>query len=117
MFIRFENQVLQSALVDELHRSAIPFTTDNDGGLRFDGVDEAAVVNAIHKIRDAQFPWYFLKWPLESHSVRFRGVLEESGLPFFVEYHDSGTWFLVRRADQPQLDRLSQTLVDSDDYI
>src|SRR5215813_135721 len=105
MFIRFENQNLQAAFVHELQRSAVPFTTGNDGAVNFGDSEEPAVVDAAHKIRDAQFPWYFLKWPNESHSERFRGVLEQAGLRFFVEYHDSGTWFLVRRIDQPELDR------------
>ena len=115
MFIRFENQILQSAFVTELDRAAVPYTINNDRAVIFGDTDEAAVVNAAHKIRDAQFPWYFLKWPTESLSLRFRSVLEQAGLPFFVEYHDSGMWFLVRRADQPELDRLSQAVTDSED--
>ena len=60
--------------------------------------DAADVVKAAHQVRDAQFPWYFLKWKTERESARFRIVLNEAKVPFFVEEHEDGTWFLVRRA-------------------
>ena len=114
MFIRFENQTLNSAFVAELDRADVQHTIDKDGAVNFDDAEESAVVTAAHTIRDAQFPWYFLKWPTKSQSLRFRDLLDEAGLPFFVEYHDSGLWFLVRRADQSELDCLSLTVADSD---
>ena len=110
MFIKFDDQTLQSAFVDELNHAGVTYNIDKNDAINFGESEKAAVVDAAHKVRDAQFPWYFLKWPTESQSLRFSAVLEKARLPFFVEYHESGIWFLVRRADQPQLDRLSQTI-------
>jgi len=117
MFMKFDDQTLHAAFIDQLNRAEVPYTIDDNDAVNFTDAEHAAVANAAHKVRDAQFRWYFLKWPTESQSLRFRGVLEAAGLPFFVEYHDSGIWFLVRRADQSELDRLSQAVVESDDYV
>jgi hypothetical protein len=110
MFIKFEDQTLHAAFIDQLNCAAVPYTIDANDAVNFTEAEHGAVTSAAHKVRDAQFRWYFLQWPTDSQSVRFRGVLEEAGLPFFVEYHHSGTWFLVRRADQTEIDRLSQAV-------
>ena len=117
MFLKFEDQTLHAAFIDQLNRAEVPYTIDANDAVSFTDAEHTAVADAAHKVRDAQFRWYSLQWPTESQSLRFRGVLEEAGLPFFVEYHDSGIWFLVRRVDQSELDRLSQTVVESDDCI
>ena len=105
-YIRFEDEGLQAAFVEQLDTAGVRYGRDGNGAVTF-GEDEAdPVVDAAHRVRDTQFPWYFLKWPSESPSKRFRAVLADAGLPFFVEHHESGTWFLVRRADEAKIERL-----------
>jgi hypothetical protein len=111
-YIRFEDEMLQSAFVQELERAAIRYARDSKGAVMYGETEELAVVDAAHRIRDAQFPWYFLKWPSESQSTRFRAILADAGLPYFVEHHESGTWFLVRRADRAEHDRLWPAVLD-----
>ncbi|PYT06526.1 MAG: hypothetical protein DMF49_10895 [Acidobacteria bacterium] len=104
--IRFEDRELQSAFIRALDRAQITYTLDSMGAVLFGETDANAVTQAAHQVRDAQFPWYFLKWKTEPESARFRAALAQAGLPFFVEQHESGTWFLVRRADRAQHDQL-----------
>jgi hypothetical protein len=111
-YIIFEDEALQSAFVRQLESVGLRYTLDSNGAVTF-GEDEAnSVVDAAHRIRDAQFPWYLLKWPNESQSMRFRAILTDAGLPFFVERHESGTWFLVRRTDESEIDRLWPAAVE-----
>jgi hypothetical protein len=111
-YIMFENEGLQAAFVEQLEGAGVRYMRDSNGAVTF-GEDEAdSVVDAAHRVRDAQFPWYFLKWPSESEAMRFRAILADAGLPFFVEQHESGTWFLVRRADGAKIDRLWPPVLD-----
>jgi hypothetical protein len=111
-YIIFEDEGLQAAFVEQLDGAGVRYLRDSNGAVTF-GEDEAdSVVDAAHRVRDAHFPWYFLKWPSESQSNRFRAVLADAGLPFFVEHHESGTWFLVRRADEAEIDRLWPAVLD-----
>ncbi len=111
-YIRFEDEGLQSAFVRQLDLAGIRYLRDSNGAVTFGKAEEHSVVDAAHRIRDAQFPWYFLQWPSESQSMRFRAILADAGLPFFVEHHESGTWFLVRRADEAEIDRLWPAVLD-----
>jgi len=111
-YIIFEDEGLHSAFVEQLDSAGISYKRDGNGAVTF-GEDEAdSVVAAAHRVRDAQFPWYFLRWPVESQSTRFRAILGDSGLQFFVEHHESVTWFLVRRADEAMIDRLWPAVLD-----
>jgi hypothetical protein len=111
-YIIFEDEGLQAAFVEQLEGAGVRYMRGNNGAVTF-GEDEAdSVVAAAHRVRDAQFPWYILKWPSESESMRFRTSLADAGLPFFVEHHESGTWFLVRRADEAKIDRLWPAVMD-----
>ena len=57
-------------------------------------------MDVVCNVRDAQFPWYLLKWPTETEADRYRDMLLGAGMPIIVERHESGTWFLVRREDR-----------------
>ena len=98
--IQFEDRALHSAFIQALDRAATTYTLDGGGAVTFDDAEASAVANAAHQVRDAQFPWYFLKWNTEAESARFRTVLTQAGVAFVVEQHESGTWFVVRRADR-----------------
>jgi hypothetical protein len=111
-YIRFEDEALQQAFVQQLDDGRVRYTRDSNGAVTFGEAEADSVVAVAHRIRDAQFPWYFLKWPSESQSMRFRTILANAGLPFFVEHHESGTWFLVRRADETEIDRLWPAVLD-----
>jgi hypothetical protein len=111
-YIRFEDEALQSALLKELDRASIHYLLDDNEAVRYGEAEELAVLNAAHVVRDALFPWYFLKWPTESQSERFRAILEDADIRFFVEHHEDGIWFVVRRADQAELKRLWPTVLE-----
>lgn len=111
-YIIFEDEGLQAAFVEQLDGAGIRYARDSNGAVTFAEDEADSVVDATHRVRDAQFPWYFLKWPNESQSMRFRTILAEAGLPFFVEHHESGTWFLVRRADEAEIDRIWPAALD-----
>ncbi len=96
--MKFEDSPLQSALLERLRHSGIAYKLNRDGAVVFDE-DAASVVSAAHQVRDAQCPWYFLKWKTAREAVRYRNVLKEADVPNFTEQHEDGTWFLVRRAD------------------
>jgi len=104
--IRFEDATLQAALLQELDRAGTRYTLDALGSVLFEDAEADDVTDAAHKVRDAQFPWYFLRWRTEAEAERYRDVLATAQVPFFVEHHESGFWFLVRRADQAEHDRL-----------
>jgi hypothetical protein len=110
--IRFEDRALHSAFIQSLDRAEIPYTLDSTGAVTFGDAEALAVTDAAHKVRDAQFPWYFLKWKTEGESARFRTILAQAGLPFIVEEHESGTWFVVRRADRLRHEELWPGVLD-----
>src|SRR5260370_33714575 len=93
--IRFEDEGLQSALLRELELGTASYTVDNAGTVFFREADSGAVNDAAHRVRNAQFPWYFLKWKTEEESERFAVALSQAGLPVFVEHHEAGTCVLV----------------------
>ncbi len=99
-FMKFEDAGLQLLFLEHLRRSEIAYKLNQSGAVVSREKDAAGVVNAAHRVRDAQFPWYFLKWKTEKEAARFRIVLNEAKTPFFVEQHEDGAWFLVRRADR-----------------
>lgn len=99
-YIKFEDAALQTSFLGHLSRSGVVYKLNRSGAVVF-GDDEATVIaNAAHQVRDAQFPWYFLKWKSEPEAARFRRILKKSKVQFFGEQHHDGTWFLVRRADR-----------------
>ena len=51
----------------------------------------------------------------EAESARFRAVLNQAGLPYIVEEHESGTWFVVRRADRIRHEELWPGVLDQPD--
>jgi len=99
-YIKFEDAALQSSFLEHLNRSGVAYKLNRSGAVVF-GNDEATVItDAAHRVRDAQFPWYFLKWKSEREAARFRTILKKSKVQFFGEQHHDGTWFLVRRTDR-----------------
>jgi len=70
-FMKFEDSALQAALLECLRHSGIAYKLNRDGAVVFAGQDAASVVSAAHQVRDAQFPWYFLKWKTEREAVRY----------------------------------------------
>jgi hypothetical protein len=99
-FIRFQDAALQSAFLSELEQDSVPHTLDSAGSVCFADADAVAAIDAAHRVRDAQFPWFFLRWDTEELTERFAGALSRARLPYFIEYHESGTWVVVRRADK-----------------
>jgi hypothetical protein len=99
-YIKFEDSALQSSFLGHLNRLGVAYKLNRSGAVVFENDDAAAVINAAHRVRDAQFPWYFLKWKSEREAERFRTILKKSKVQFFGEQHPDGTWFLVRRADR-----------------
>lgn len=105
-YMKFEDAALQSSFLEHLHRSGIAYKLNRSGAVVYGDEDATAIVRAAHLVRDAQFPWYFLKWKTEREAARFRTVLTQAKVPFFIERHEDGMWFLVRRADRPLHDNL-----------
>ena len=99
-YMKFEEAALQSSFLEHLSRSGTAYTLDRNGAVVFGNDDATAVIDAAHRVRDAQFPWYFLKWKTEREAERFSTILRKSKVQFFEEQHEDGTWFLVRRADR-----------------
>jgi hypothetical protein len=99
-YMKFEDAALQSSFLENLRLSGVPYNLNRNGAVAFEDEDASSIISAAHRVRDAQFPWYFLKWKTEHESARFRVVLTEANVPFFAEQHEDGTWFLVRRADR-----------------
>ncbi|SRR6266849_9558615 len=99
-YMRFEDAALQMSFLDHLHSSGVAYKLNRSGAVVFGNENATAVANAAHRVRDAQFPWYFLKWKSEREAARFRTILKKSQVQFFGEQHHDGTWFLVRRADR-----------------
>ena len=99
-YIRFEDAALQTSFLKHLKRSGAAYKLNRNGAVVFGNDDATAVTNAAHRVRDAQFPWYFLKWKSEGEAARFRKILKKFRVQFFGEQHHDGTWFLVRRADR-----------------
>lgn len=98
--MKFEDAALQSTFLEHINNSGINYKINKSGAIVFEKKDAASIVKAAHQVRDAQFPWYFLKWKTEKEATRFHNVLNEAKIPFFVEQHEDGTWFLLRRADR-----------------
>jgi hypothetical protein len=111
-YMRFKDAALQMSLLEHLKRSGVAYKLNRSGAVMFGNDDATAVINAAHRVRDAQFPWYFLKWKSEREAARFRTILKKSNIQFFAEQHEDGTWFLVRRADRAIHYRLSACVVE-----
>ena len=111
-YILFEQQALQSALMRVLDDAGVAYRLDGKGAVTFSEANAPAIMDAAHRIRDAQFPWYLLKWQTEPKAERYRALMVAAGLPYVVERHESGTWFLVRRADRAQHDLLWERVDD-----
>ena len=107
-YMKFEDAALQASFLKNLRRSGISYDLNRSGAVVFGEKEAIGVVRAAHLVRDAQFPWYFLKWKTEREAASFRVVLAEANVPFFAEQHEDGTWFLVRRADRGIYERLWQ---------
>ena len=90
----FEDARLQSSFLEQLRSSGVVYKLNRTGAVAFGDKDATGVVSAAHRVRDAQFPWYFLKWKTEREAARFRAVLTKANVPFFAEQHEDGTWFL-----------------------
>jgi hypothetical protein len=104
--IKFEDAALQAFSLGNLRRSGISYKLNRGDAVVYGDEDAAGIVTAAHRVRDAQFPWYFLKWKTEMEAKRFRIVLTAAKIAFFAEQHEDGTWFLARRADRPIHERL-----------
>jgi hypothetical protein len=98
--MKFEDAALQSSFLEHLHRAGIAFKLNRSGAVAFGDEEATGIISAAHRVRNAQFPWYFLKWKTEREAAPFRIVLTEASIPFFAEQHADGTWFLVRRVDR-----------------
>ncbi len=105
-YMKFEDAALQSSFLEQLRRPGIAYKLNRSGAVAFGDEEATAIVSAAHQVRDAQFPWYFLKWKTEREAARYRNILKQANIPFFVEQHQSGTWLLVRRADRVAHERL-----------
>jgi hypothetical protein len=95
--MRFEDEALQAALLNELDTALISYVLESDGTISYNENEALAITDAAHRIRDRQFSWYFLKWPLASQSERFRRILTEANMQFFVDTMSPvfGFWFDV----------------------
>jgi hypothetical protein len=105
-YFRFEDESLQQALVDELDRAGLTYTRGADRTVAFTIAGQDEIMNAILRIRDAQFPWYLLMWKKEAEAVEYRDAFKSAGLPFIVERHENGVSFLVRREDRSKHDEI-----------
>jgi len=99
-FRRFEDDNLQATLIAMLDQAAVRYRRDRDGAVVFDKSQQTAVMDAVHRVRDAQFPWYLLLWRDEREAERYGKILQAAGLPFYVERWEMGVCFLVRREDR-----------------
>ncbi len=105
-YLKFEDAALQSSFLEQLRRSGIAYELNRSGAVAFAEENANTIISAAHRVRDAQFPWYFLKWKTEGEAARYQNILKQANIPFFVEQHESGTWLLVRRADRACHERL-----------
>jgi hypothetical protein len=58
-----------------------------------------------------------MKWNNHRETYRFAALLKEASLPFYLEEHESGTWFLVRSEDKLSHERISQHVQDKGQEI
>jgi hypothetical protein len=108
---------LQSAFIQELIRVKGRYVINETGAVVFMQSDADTVINAAHAVRDSLFPWYFMKWNNHRETYRFAALLKEASLPFYLEEHESGTWFLVRSEDKLSHERISQHVQDKGQEI
>ena len=111
-WFRFEDDNLQATLIATLDQAAIKHRRGRDGSIVFDKAQEAAVMEAICSVRDAQFPWYLLQWKDAREAERYAKILTAAGLPFHVERNHAGLWFSVRREDRDQHTELFDKIDD-----
>ena len=116
-YFRFEDDELQATLVREIERASIAYRRGGDGVVIFGEDHSSAIMLAVNRVRDAQFPWYLQKWNAETEADRYREILKKAGLPFVAERHEDGTWFLVRRQDRAQHDELWRHVQDDEGGI
>ena len=107
-YFQFEDDVLQRALIERLARAGVAYAPRVDGAIVFGEANSAGIMDEICRIRDAQFPWYLVKWPTDTESTRYRDALTAAGLPFVVEHQETGIWFVVRRGDRAKHDLLRE---------
>jgi len=112
-YLKFEDAALQSSFLEQLRRSGIACELNRSGAVAFAEENANTIISAAHRVRDAQFPWYFLKWKTEREAARYQNILKQANIPFFVEQHESGTWLLVRRADRACHERLGPEALEA----
>ena len=115
--LRFWDERLQAAFVRELIRVKAKYTIDEAGSVVFAQPDADNVIDAAHAVRDSQFPWYFMKWDHQIETDRFAALLTKASVPFYLEEHESGTWFLLRREDKTTHERLAERVPDYEEEI
>lgn len=103
-YCRFEDSAVQESLIREIEGANLEHSVKDDGTVVFWSSEQDAIMEIICRIRDSLFPWYLQKWQSEPDTERYRQILIAHRLPFFVEHHETGTWFLVRRQDRNILD-------------
>src|SRR4051794_33318559 len=111
-FFRFENDALQQALMENLDRAGVTYTRRADGAVVFAEANRTGVMDTVCRVRDTQFPWYLVKWPAETESVRYRVALTGAGLSFVVELQETGTWFVVRRQDEARHNEIREVVLN-----
>lgn len=113
-YFRFEDPAIQAKLVQALDRAAVEYRRADDGAVIFDEMNAAAVMKVVNEARDAQFPWYLLKWKTETQAHRYRDVMNAEDLTFIAERQENETWFLVKREDRARHDELWEQIVDKE---
>jgi hypothetical protein len=105
-FLRFADSELQKAFLRELSEARISADVDDSGAVVFATEHSDTFIAAAHRVRDAVFPWYLIKPRSQSQEDRLCSLFRQAGLQFHIEYHETGTWLLVRRADQQHHEEL-----------
>jgi hypothetical protein len=113
-YFRFEDPGVQAEFIQALDRATVAYRRGDDGAVMFDEVNAVAVMKAVNRVRDAQFPWYLLNWKTEAEADRYRDVLNAEGLTFIAERQETGTWFLVKREDRARHDELWAQILDKE---
>jgi membrane-bound lytic murein transglycosylase MltF len=105
--LKFDNSQLQEKLISGLQGSGIAFVVEGDTTVTCSESDYAAVVDVAHVVRDSCFRWYFRSADDNNWSTAFRNVLEASGQPFQLEYHNRRMVFLLPKGNESLHDELS----------
>lgn len=57
--MKFEDEALHASFLENLRRSGIVYKLNRNGAVVFGDEEATPIINAAHRLRDAQFPWYF----------------------------------------------------------